>query len=141
MPPQYVPIQVLNHNLIKKQSCRNVRACTLMVKCNGDANMVFMALNFVFTFRLLLYCLCVFKTVVIDGTDGRIIWKVFTHRYEMSSDLVAMTTEQHQDLFIFRIQGRPELSEKSKNGSVVKVISSLKTKCMVYMLGYKEHWP
>ena len=47
-----------------------------------------------------------FQSVVLDGTSGKVLWSFNTSRYEMTSDLVASTTEVQRDAFIFRVRGR-----------------------------------
>ena len=54
-----------------------------------------------------LWCCRLFQqTVIIDGKDGAILWNLTTHKYDVSSDLVAKTTALHRDVFLFRAQGR-----------------------------------
>ncbi|XP_063400956.1 protein FAM234B-like [Mytilus trossulus] len=44
--------------------------------------------------------------IVVDGKDGVVLWNTTSHRYDVSSDLVARTSSYHRDVFLFRMQGR-----------------------------------
>lgn len=44
--------------------------------------------------------------MVHSGKDGKVLWMFNTTRFSMTSDLVIRTSEPHQDIFVFRIQGR-----------------------------------
>ena len=54
-----------------------------------------------------------FQVVVLDGKTGDILWSLNSTRYEMVSDLVARTTKEHRDVFLFRIQGREGVAKSS----------------------------
>ncbi|KAI0236790.1 hypothetical protein LSAT2_012668 [Lamellibrachia satsuma] len=43
--------------------------------------------------------------VVLDGRNGKVLWQMNATYYEMASDLVMRTTEEHRDAFVFRIEG------------------------------------
>ena len=42
---------------------------------------------------------------MLDGRNGKVLWQMNATFYEMTSDLVMRTTEEHRDAFVFRIEG------------------------------------
>lgn len=49
-------------------------------------------------------------TIVVDGKTGQTIWSLNSSQSVMTSDLVAQTSQEYHDFFIFRVKGRQEAS-------------------------------
>jgi len=48
---------------------------------------------------------------VVDGKTGETLWALNSSRFEMTSDLVARTVQDHYDFFAFRVKGRIDSSK------------------------------
>ncbi|KAI0222414.1 hypothetical protein LSAT2_026355 [Lamellibrachia satsuma] len=55
------------------------------------------------------------QTLVLDGTNGEVLWRLNASQYEMTSDLVARTTEDYRDTFVFQAKGVNVPTTKSRN--------------------------
>lgn len=77
--------------------------------------------------------------IVVDGKDGVVLWNTTSHRYDVSSDLVARTSSYHRDVFLFRMQGRKgdgALNQAAIHGATgaQRVVSKWRQICLKFYI-------
>ena len=59
------------------------------------------------------------QVVVLDGKNGSTIWSIQSSEKEMSSALVARTTQAYHDVFVFRVGGQLNLNSDLPKTQVI----------------------
>ena len=73
--------------------------------------------------------------MVHSGKDGTALWSFNTTRFSMTSDLVIRTSNEYEDVFVFRVQGREGDVLDSEIG-VIHGVDPQRKVCKLQVINY-----